>query len=268
MEFRAFTSSNRKESQTMTDIVIQGIGGRMGHVLCDMIGQREDCRVVAGIDLNAGEQNGIPVVNSPEDLAGRGDVIIDFSSPAAVEKILPYCEAHKMPIVLCTTGMSDELNLKIVQLSRSVPVFKSANMSLGINLLAELCKRASAILGTAYDVEIVEQHHHNKVDAPSGTALMLADAINEENNGGYHYVYDRSSVRAKRDPMEIGISSVRGGSIVGDHEVLFCGPDEVITLKHTAYSRSVFANGAVNAALYLAKKEPGLYNMSDLIAER
>ena len=252
----------------MTDIVIQGIGGRMGHVLCDMIAQREDCRVVAGIDLHDGEQNGIPVVSNPEDLAGRGDVIIDFSSPAAVEHILPYCEAHKMPIVLCTTGMSDELNLKIVQLSRSVPVFKSANMSLGINLLAELCKRASAILGGGYDVEIVEQHHHNKLDAPSGTALMLADAINEENNGAYHYVYDRSSVRAKRDTKEIGISSVRGGSIVGDHEVLFCGPDEVITLKHTAYSRSVFANGAVNAALYLAKKEPGLYNMSDLIAER
>ena len=164
--------------------------------------------------------------------------------------------------------MSDELNLKIVQLSRSVPVFKSANMSLGINLLIELCKRASAILGTAYDVEIVEQHHHNKVDAPSGTALMLADAVNEQAGGAYHYVYDRASVREKRDPMEIGISSVRGGSIVGDHEVLFCGPDEVITLKHTAYSRSVFANGAINAALYLAKKEPGLYNMSDLIAER
>ena len=252
----------------MTDIVIQGIAGRMGHVLCDMIAQRQDCRVVAGIDLHAGEQNGIPVVADPEDLAGRGDVIIDFSSPAAVERILPYCEAHKMPIVLCTTGMSDELNLRIVQLSRSVPVFKSANMSLGINLLAELCKRASAILGGGYDVEIVEQHHHNKLDAPSGTALMLADAINEEQGGAYHYVYDRSAVRAKRDPMEIGISSVRGGSIVGDHEVLFCGPDEVITLKHTAYSRSVFANGAVNAAVYLAGKEPGLYNMGDLIAER
>ena len=252
----------------MTELVIQGIGGRMGHVLCDMIAQRDYCKVIAGIDLHAGEQNGIPVYASPDDLVGRGDVIIDFSSPAAVEKILPYCEAHKTPIVLCTTGMSDELNLKIVQLSRSVPVFKSANMSLGINLLIELCKRASAILGTAYDVEIVEQHHHNKVDAPSGTALMLADAVNEQAGGAYHYVYDRASVREKRDPMEIGISSVRGGSIVGDHEVLFCGPDEVITLKHTAYSRSVFANGAINAALYLAKKEPGLYNMSDLIAER
>ena len=184
-----------------------------------------------------------------------------------MEKALPYCEAHKLPIVVCTTGLSEELQLKVVQLSRSIPVFKSANMSMGINVLSELCKRASAILGVNYDVEIVEQHHHNKLDAPSGTALMLADAINEENGGAYHYVYDRSSVRQKRDPKEIGISSVRGGSIVGDHEVLFCGPDEVITLKHTAYSRNIFANGAINAAVYLAKKEPGLYNMSDMIAE-
>ena len=235
----------------MTEIVIQGIGGRMGHVLCDMIAQREDCCVVAGIDVKDGEQNGIPVYDSLEKLNGKGDVIIDFSSPAAVEKALPYCEAHKLPIVVCTTGLSEELQLKVVQLSRTVPVFKSANMSMGINVLSELCKRASAILGVNYDVEIVEQHHHNKLDAPSGT---------------YHYVYDRSSVRQKRDPKEIGISSVRGGSIVGDHEVLFCGPDEVITLKHTAYSRSIFANGAINAAVYLAKKEPGLYNMGDLIA--
>ena len=168
--------------------------------------------------------------------------------------------------MVCTTGLSEELQLKVVQLSRTVPVFKSANMSMGINVLSELCKRASAILGANYDIEIVEQHHHNKLDAPSGTALMLADAINEQNNGEYHYVYDRSSVRQKRDPKEIGISSVRGGSIVGDHEVLFCGPDEVITLKHTAYSRNIFANGAVNAAVYLAKKEPGLYNMGDVIA--
>ena len=242
----------------MTEIVIQGVGGRMGHVLCDMIAQRDDCCVVAGIDVKDGEQNGIPVYDSLEKLNDKGDVIIDFSSPAAVEKALP--------IVVCTTGLSEELQLKVVQLSRTVPVFKSANMSMGINVLSELCKRASAILGVNYDVEVVEQHHHNKLDAPSGTALMLADAINEQNDGAYHYVYDRSSVRQKRDPKEIGISSVRGGSIVGDHEVLFCGPDEVITLKHTAYSRSIFANGAINAAVYLAKKEPGLYNMGDLIA--
>ena len=209
----------------MTDIIIQGIGGRMGHVLCEMIAQREDCRVVAGIDMKDGEMNGIPVYDSLDKLDGKGDVVIDFSAPAAVEKALPYCEAHKLPIVVCTTGLSEELQLKLVQLSRSIPVFKSANMS------------------------------------------MLADAINEENDGAYHYVYDRSSVRQKRDPKEIGISAVRGGSIVGDHEVLFCGPDEVITLRHTAYSRNIFANGAINAAVYLAKKEPGLYNMGNMIAE-
>ena len=180
----------------MTDIIIQGIGGRMGHVLCEMIAQREDCRVVAGIDMKDGEMNGIPVYDSLDKLDGKGDVVIDFSAPAAVEKALPYCEAHKLPIVVCTTGLSEELQLKIVQLSRSIPVFKSANMSMGINVLSELCKRASAILGANYDIEIVEQHHHNKLDAPSGTALMLADAINEENDGAYHYVYDRSSVRS------------------------------------------------------------------------
>ena len=158
----------------MTEIVIQGIGGRMGHVLCDMIAQRDDCCVVAGIDVKDGEQNGIPVYDSLEKLNGKGDVVIDFSSPAAVEKALPYCEARKLPIVVCTTGLSEELQLKVVQLSRTVPVFKSANMSMGINVLSELCKRASAILGVNYDVEIVEQHHHNKLDAPSGTALMLA----------------------------------------------------------------------------------------------
>lgn len=252
----------------MTDIIIQGIGGRMGHVLCDMIAQREDCRVVAGIDLADGSQGGIPVYDSLEKLDGKGDVLIDFSSPAAVARALPYCAAHKLPAVICTTGLSEEIQLKIVQLSREVPVLQSGNMSMGINLLMDLCKRASAVLGMNYDVEIVEQHHHNKVDAPSGTAYMLADAINEANDGAYHYVYDRSSVHEKRDPKELGISSVRGGSIVGDHEVLFCGPDEVITLKHTAYSRNIFANGAINAAVYLAKKEPGLYNMGDLIAGR
>ena len=145
----------------MTDIIIQGIGGRMGHVLCEMIAQREDCRVVAGIDMKDGEMNGIPVYDSLDKLDGKGDVVIDFSAPAAVEKALPYCEAHKLPIVVCTTGLSEELQLKLVQLSRSIPVFKSANMSMGINVLSELCKRASAILGANYDIEIVEQHHHN-----------------------------------------------------------------------------------------------------------
>ena len=249
----------------MTEIVIQGIGGRMGHVLCDMIAQREDCCVVAGIDMKDGEQNGIPVYDSLEKLNGKGDVIIDFSSPAAVEKALPYCQTHKMPIVVCTTGLSEELQLKVVQLSRSVPVFKSANMSMGINVLAELCKRASAVLGINYDIEIVEQHHNKKLDAPSGTALALADSVNEAMDNRFEYVYDRSQVRKQRDKKELGISAVRGGTIVGDHEVIFAGTDEVITFKHTAYSRAVFAKGSIAAAKFLKGKAAGMYDMADVL---
>ena len=251
----------------MTDIIIQGIGGRMGHVLCEMIAQREDCRVVAGIDMKDGEMNGIPVYDSLDKLDGKGNVVIDFSAPAAVEKALPYCEAHKLPIVVCTTGLSEELQLKLVQLSRSIPVFKSANMSMGINVLSELCKRASAILGANYDIEIVEQHHHNKLDAPSGTALMLADAVASALPYDAEYVYDRHERREKRPAHEIGISAIRGGTIVGEHSVLFCGRDEIIEIKHTALSREVFAVGAVDAAAFMAERtQPGMYDMSDVIA--
>ena len=249
----------------MTDIIIQGIHGRMGRALCTMIEARTDCRVVAGVDAKE-LPSAVPVFPSLEKNTVPADVLIDFSNPDATQNAIEYCRAHKLPCVICTTGLSEGQEQALRELSKTVAVFKSANMSLGVNLLIELAKQANAVLGTDFDVEIIEKHHHNKLDAPSGTALMLADAINEENNGAYHYVYDRSSVRQKRDPKEIGISSVRGGSIVGDHEVLFCGPDEVITLRHTAYSRSIFANGAVNAAVYLAKKEPGLYDMGDLIA--
>ena len=251
----------------MVKVIMHGCNGKMGQVISGLIAADPDMELVAGIDARDDGHNPYPVFTDIAKCDVAADCIIDFSAAVAVDKLLNYCVEKKIPCVLCTTGLSEELQLKVVQLSRTVAVFKSANMSMGINVLSELCKRASAILGVDYDVEIVEQHHHNKLDAPSGTALMLADAINEENNGEYHYVYDRSSVRQKRDPKEIGISSVRGGSIVGDHEVLFCGQDEVITLKHTAYSRSIFANGAVNAAVYLAKKEPGLYNMGNMIAE-
>ena len=250
----------------MVKVIMHGCNGKMGQVISGLIAADPDMELVAGIDARDDGHNPYPVFTDIAKCDVAADCIIDFSAAVAVDKLLNYCVEKKIPCVLCTTGLSEELQLKVVQLSRTVAVFKSANMSMGINVLSELCKRASAILGVDYDVEIVEQHHHNKLDAPSGTALMLADAINEENNGEYHYVYDRSSVRQKRDPKEIGISSVRGGSIVGDHEVLFCGPDEVITLKHTAYSRSIFANGAINAAVYLAKKEPGLYNMGALLA--
>ncbi len=248
----------------MTDIIIQGICGRMGKALCDLITNRQDCRVVAGIDCI--ESNGaIPVFKSLEDMTVTGDVIIDFSHPKATKTALDYCKANSLPIVVCTTGLDEALLAEITIASEQVPIFKSGNMSLGINVLSELCKRANAILGTDYDIEIIEKHHKNKLDAPSGTALLLADAINEQAGETYRYVYERESVRQARAQNEIGISAVRGGSIVGEHEVLFCGPDEVISLSHSAYSRNVFANGAVNASIYLCSQKAGLYDMSDLL---
>ena len=250
----------------MVNVIMHGCNGKMGRNIAALIADDPEITLAAGVDAFDEGKNPFPVFKDIRDCDTEADVIIDFSAAPAVDNLLTYCEEKKVPCVLCTTGLSEEQLAHVKEASGKVAILRSANMSMGINVLSELCKRASAILGVNYDVEIVEQHHHNKLDAPSGTALMLADAINEQNNGEYHYVYDRSSVRQKRDPKEIGISSVRGGSIVGDHEVLFCGPDEVITLKHTAYSRNIFANGAVNAAVYLAKKEPGLYNMGDMIA--
>ena len=252
----------------MLKMIVSGCNGHMGQSVVNICSGMEDVEVVAGFNRTAVSRNGFPVYSDPMEYAGEADVVIDFSNPANLTALLRFAVERQVPIVLCTTGYSPEQLAEIDAAAQKVPVFKSGNMSLGINLMLHLVRRAAAVLGADFDIEIVERHHRRKVDAPSGTALMLADAVNEQAGGAYHYVYDRASVREKRDPMEIGISSVRGGSIVGDHEVLFCGPDEVVTLKHTAYSRSVFANGAINAALYLAKKEPGLYNMSDLIAER
>ncbi len=250
----------------MTNIIIQGIHGRMGQVLCELIAQRSDCRVVAGVDRD-GSTGEIPVFTSFEELTVQGDVLIDFSAPIATADAVKYCKTNKLPMVICTTGLDDETLAQIEAAAVEIAIFKSGNMSLGINLLADLCRRANAVLGTDYDIEIVEKHHHNKLDAPSGTALMLADAINEQAEEKYRYVYERESVRARREKNEIGISAIRGGSIVGENDVLFCGPDEVITLQHTAYSRNVFANGAINAAVFLADKKPGFYNMTDLLAQ-
>ena len=251
----------------MVRVIMHGCNGRMGQVITEMIAKEAEMEIVAGVDVSDSVHNTYPVFKTLKDCDVEADVVIDFANAKAVDGLLDTCVAKSLPCVLCTTGLSEEQLAHVKEASGKVAILRSANMSMGINVLSELCKRASAILGANYDIEIVEQHHHNKLDAPSGTALMLADAINEENDGAYHYVYDRSAVRQKRDPKEIGISAVRGGSIVGDHEVLFCGPDEVITLRHTAYSRNIFANGAINAAVYLAKKEPGLYNMSNMIAE-
>jgi 4-hydroxy-tetrahydrodipicolinate reductase len=194
------------------------------------------------------------------------DVVIDFSSAKNTDALLDFCKESKTPLVLCSTGLSDEQLKKVEETSKEVAILKSANMSLGVNLLIKLLKEATGVLGDAgFDIEVVEKHHNQKLDAPSGTALALADSINEAADGKYHYVYDRSQRREKRDPNEIGISAIRGGSIVGDHDVIFAGQDEVITFSHTAYSRALFGRGAVAAAAYLAGKEPGFYTMQDVI---
>ena len=251
----------------MTAIAIQGICGRMGHTLVELITQREDCTLAVGIDHATCDGLPCPVLPTVADLAGfapKPDVLIDFSSQSAVSAALDYATISGLPVVICTTGLSDDMKENILCTSEKVAVFYSANMSLGVNLLAQLVKRAQSAL-PCFDIEIVEKHHRNKLDAPSGTALMLADAANEQAGGRYTYVYNRHDVRQKRGDDELGISAVRGGSIVGEHDVIFAGDDEVITLSHSAYSRNVFASGAVAAALFLAGKAPGLYTMQHLM---
>lgn len=248
----------------MTDLIIQGIYGRMGRTLVEKISLRDDCRVVAGVDREAGSVGDIPVYTDFAQLPCKG-VIIDFSSPAGAVAAATYGAENGLPCVLCSTGLSSEDEAVLEAASAKTPIFRSANMSLGVNVLIELARRATRVLGAEFDIEIVEKHHHNKLDAPSGTALMIADAINAEAGGKYEYVYDRTQVRQKRGAKELGISAVRGGGIVGEHEVLFCGPEEVVTLQHSAGSRGVFADGAIQAALYVAGQQPGYYTMTDLL---
>ncbi|MCI5577993.1 MAG: 4-hydroxy-tetrahydrodipicolinate reductase [Oscillospiraceae bacterium] len=249
----------------MVNIAITGACGFMGRVIAGIISERSDCTVCAGID-RAGEQYGdFPIIRSVFDLAEKPDVIIDFSHPSALPDLLNYCKMNNVPLVIGTTGYSDEEKSAITAASEQIPVFFTFNMSLGINLLAELAKKAAQVLGGQFDIEIVEKHHNRKKDAPSGTAIMLAEAINEELGNSKHYIYDRHSVRRPRDKDEIGMHSIRGGTIVGEHDIIFAGHDEVITLSHSAQSREVFAVGAVNAAVFLSGKPAGLYAMKDLI---
>ncbi len=248
----------------MTDMIIQGICGRMGRALVEKIAARTDCRVVAGVDREAGRLGEIPVYDSFDKLPCAG-VIIDFSSPAGAVAAATYGAAKQLPCVICSTGFTPEQEETIRAASEKTPVFRSANMSLGVNVLIELAKQAARTLADEFDIEIIEKHHHNKLDAPSGTALMIADAINDQAGGRYEYVYDRTQVRRKRGAQELGISAVRGGGIVGEHDVLFCGPEETLTLRHSAGSRGVFADGAIQAALFLAGQQPGYYTMGDLL---
>ena len=250
----------------MTKLLISGCNGHMGRVVADICAEDPDVEVAAGFDLLGPGDRPFPVFSSPAQFTGQADALIDFSSPAALDGLLDFGKDKKVPLVLATTGYSEEQIAQISDAAQVIPIFRSANFSLGINVLLDLVKKAAAVLGGGYDVEIVERHHNRKVDAPSGTALMIADAAAQSLPYQAHYVYDRQSVRQKRDPHEIGISAVRGGNIVGDHEIIFAGRDEVIEIRHSAMSREVFASGAVRAAKFLAKvQEPGLYDMSQLV---
>ena len=250
----------------MTKIIMLGCNGRMGQMITDMVKQDDECTIVAGIDIVDNRDNGYPVYTKLADCDVEADAIIDFTSAADFESRMDYAVDKQIPIIECSTGLSEEQMDYLKKASEKVAVLKSANMSLGINLLMKLLKEAAVKLaGDGFDVEIVEKHHNQKLDAPSGTALALADSINEAMDDRYEYIYDRSQVRQKRDKKELGISAVRGGTIVGEHEVIFAGTDEVITFKHTAYSRAVFAKGSITAAKYLKGKAAGLYDMSDVL---
>lgn len=250
----------------MIQVLIHGCNGKMGRMVTGLIQEDEKLEIAAGVDTYTGIANAYPVFESVKACDVKVDVAIDFSNSDAVDGLLDYCVAKQVPVVLCTTGLSDGQLDQVQEASGKIAVLKSANMSMGINLLMKLLGEAAKVLGPAgYDIELVERHHNQKVDAPSGTAIALADSVNGALNGEYTYVYDRSQVRQKRGAKEIGISAVRAGTIVGDHEVIFAGPDEVIEFRHTAYSRSVFGKGAVEAAKFLAGKPAGMYDMGDVI---
>ncbi len=252
----------------MTDIILHGCGGKMGRVVADIVKNDPDSRVVAGIDVYAKGDFDFPVFSSLNECDVKGDVIIDFSTAVAVPDLMEWAVKVNTPVVVCTTGLDEYANEKLNECSKTIGVFKSANMSLGINLMAAILKKYSAALYDAgFDVEIVERHHNQKIDAPSGTAILLADAVNDGVNTDLKYVYDRSSVREKRTRDQLGISAVRGGTIVGDHEVIFAGRDEVVEFKHSAYSKEVFAIGAVKAAKFMKGKTSGKFDMQDVMNE-
>lgn len=250
----------------MVKMIMHGCNGHMGQVITQLAAEDADVEIVAGIDVVDNKENGYPVFTNIFDCDVEADVIVDFAAAVAVDNLLTFSKERKIPVVLCTTGLSEEQIANMKETSKEVAILKSANMSLGINTLMKLLKDAAKVFGTAgYDIEVVEQHHRLKVDAPSGTALALAESVNEALGNEYEYVYDRSQRREKRPDKEIGISAVRGGTIVGIHDVIFAGTDEVITFNHTAYSKSVFAKGAIEAGKFLAGKPAGMYDMADVI---
>lgn len=252
----------------MVKIIMHGCNGKMGQVISGICQEDDEVEIVAGIDVYTEKKNAYPVFSSIGECDVDADVVVDFAAAGAVDALLDYCVERKMPVVLCTTGLSEEQLAKVEEASKKTAVLKSANMSLGINMLLDLLPKAANVLAPAgFDIEIVEKHHNQKVDAPSGTAYALADSINHALDDVYEYKYDRTKDRKKREKHEIGIHAVRGGSIVGEHEVIFAGTDEVIEIKHTATSKAVFGKGAVEAAKFLAGKPAGKYDMRDVVSQ-
>ena len=252
----------------MTKIILCGCNGKMGNVVVNSVKENSDCEILCGVDAFGTNSYDFKTYKSFSEIEEKGDVIIDFSNPANLDDLLSYVLKNSVPSVICTTGYSPEQVEKIKEAGEKIAVFYSGNMSLGVNLLIELSKQAAKVLGSSFDIEIIEKHHNLKVDAPSGTALMIADGISEELEQEPQYVYDRHSYRRKRSKNEIGIHAVRGGTIVGEHDVIFAGHDEVVTLSHQSQSKGLFATGAVNAAIFLKDKPAGMYNMSMMLAEK
>lgn len=250
----------------MVRIIMNGCNGKMGQVISRLVAEDNDAQIVAGVDINNIINNSYPVFKSLDEFTGEADVVVDFSHPSSLSGVLEYCKKKNLPVIIATTGLSAQQKEEFKAAAEEIPVFFSANMSLGINLLISLAQKAAKLLEGNFDIEIVERHHNQKIDAPSGTALAIADAIDETLSFPAEYVYDRHSVRKKRKSTEIGISAVRGGTIVGDHEVIFAGNDELIELRHHAASKEIFAVGAIKAAKFMSGKPVGLYDMNDLIA--
>ncbi|MCH5303329.1 MAG: 4-hydroxy-tetrahydrodipicolinate reductase [Ruminococcus sp.] len=252
----------------MTNIILCGCNGKMGHVVVESVSANDNCQIVCGVDAFGENDYSFPTYKDFSDIKEAADVVIDFSNPASLNSLLDYLLDKKIPAIICTTGYSPEQVEKIKSASKEVAVFYSGNMSLGVNLLIELAKQATKVLGNDFDIEIIEKHHNQKVDAPSGTALMIADGICEELEKEPQYVYDRHAYRRKRSKNEIGIHAIRGGTIVGEHDVIFAGHDEVVTISHQSQSKELFATGAVNAAIFIKGKPAGMYNMSQMLADK
>lgn len=236
-------------------IILCGSNGKMGKVVCQIVDDSEKNEIVAKVDVNT----------KFDEIKNSADVIIDFSNPSSLSDLLEYAKKNTLPVVLATTGYTKEQDKEIIEAAKQIPIFKSANMSIGVNLIINLARKAAKILNEDFDIEIVEAHHNQKLDAPSGTAILIADNINDELSEKMNYEYDRHDKYQKRDKNEIGIHSVRGGTIVGEHEVIFAGPDEIVKIGHSARSREIFANGAIKAAEFLLDKKNGLYDMTNLL---